>query len=593
MSAHAPPTLASPVTEPTKTAASPLRVSSPLDRAEREADAMADRILAMPEPVAAAASAAGEGSPNGAELHRDVGCGACDQIHRQAEEEEEEEELQLAPAGPGGNRTGGVSRADIRSLGSGTPLPQSTRSFFEPRFGTDLGHVRVHTGQRAEGLAQGVGARAFTHRQQIAFASGQYQPGSSTGQRLLAHELTHTLQNRARPADLSLQRSRALFISTHGRREFLRHAAGFHRQQGGHPNPVDVSSIEEMLEHMVTMSRPIEWVRIVTHATPDGIHLPLLRGGGTTLFQQDMSLQRDFDLERELSTEHRHVRQQGQFVMVEVNYHLAEASWVDPVWRGTQTSIENAELLAAIGLGNSPRELTDMHSFFWWIIDRELANATRTVTDRRGRSRTRHLIPNANHRARLNRNIDRNIAIFRTKVRAGPYARGIPLDEAAIARPENAGPRTAAQMTALENMITVSARRYVGQRIERGLALPNFAVPDGGIEDVQGAIERGTYADNLLRVKYSIANGAELQIRGCNIGQNQPWLDTFRDFFGHGQDSQRSRPHVSAPDITQVYGWRARRRRGPRTFFEFLQPRRGRRILPGTPQYDAHFQHSR
>jgi hypothetical protein len=78
--------------------------------------------------------------------------------------------------------------------GAGQPLDGGTRALMEPRFGRDLGGVRVHTGAQADESARAVGARAYAVRQDMVFASGQYNPGSREGLRLLAHELSHTVQ---------------------------------------------------------------------------------------------------------------------------------------------------------------------------------------------------------------------------------------------------------------------------------------------------------------------------------------------------------------------------------------------------------------
>lgn len=77
---------------------------------------------------------------------------------------------------------------------NGRPLPESSRSFFEPRFGVDFAHVRVHTGQEADSLNRVLNARAFTAGADIFFRSREYNPNSSEGRTLLAHELTHVVQ---------------------------------------------------------------------------------------------------------------------------------------------------------------------------------------------------------------------------------------------------------------------------------------------------------------------------------------------------------------------------------------------------------------
>jgi len=76
----------------------------------------------------------------------------------------------------------------------GKPLDAVTRSLLEPRFGKDLGDVRIHTGSHADASARAVGAHAYTVGQDLVFAEGRYDPHSSAGKRLLAHELSHTLQ---------------------------------------------------------------------------------------------------------------------------------------------------------------------------------------------------------------------------------------------------------------------------------------------------------------------------------------------------------------------------------------------------------------
>lgn len=78
----------------------------------------------------------------------------------------------------------------------GQPLDPATRAFMEPRFGHDFSQVRVHTDGRSADAARAVNARAFTLGQTIVFAAGQYQPDRPAGMNLLAHEMTHTIQQR-------------------------------------------------------------------------------------------------------------------------------------------------------------------------------------------------------------------------------------------------------------------------------------------------------------------------------------------------------------------------------------------------------------
>lgn len=76
----------------------------------------------------------------------------------------------------------------------GQPLDAGTRAFMEPRFGHDFSQVRVHTDARAAESARSVNALAYTVGRDVVFGTGQYAPGTGEGKRLLAHELTHVVQ---------------------------------------------------------------------------------------------------------------------------------------------------------------------------------------------------------------------------------------------------------------------------------------------------------------------------------------------------------------------------------------------------------------
>jgi hypothetical protein len=135
-------------------------VSQPGDAAEREADAMADRALF--NTLSSTADAA-------------VG------MQRRA-----------TSGNRGGTTVNGSTAASW--LAGGRPLDHATRDYFEPRFGADLDHVRVHDCPEAHRAAAGIGAQAFSIGQNIAFADGQYAPGTKSGRGLIAHELAHTIQ---------------------------------------------------------------------------------------------------------------------------------------------------------------------------------------------------------------------------------------------------------------------------------------------------------------------------------------------------------------------------------------------------------------
>src|SRR5205807_587687 len=118
----------------------------------------------------------------------------------------------------------------------GEPLDGGVRSEMESRFGHDFSRVRIHQDSRAAQSARAVDASAYTLGQEIVFNSGQYDPASTEGRRLLAHELAHTVQQR----DLS---TNAMGISQPGEaQEREAHRAGWAAAVGQHPQIASASS---------------------------------------------------------------------------------------------------------------------------------------------------------------------------------------------------------------------------------------------------------------------------------------------------------------------------------------------------------------
>jgi hypothetical protein len=114
-------------------------------------------------------------------------------------QEQEEEELQMKPLhGPeGGAVEQSVEKQIQTARGGGKPLDEGVRGSMEQGFGADFSNVRVHTGGQADALNRSLNAKAFTTGKDIFFGKGQYNPSSSSGQELIAHELTHTVQQGA------------------------------------------------------------------------------------------------------------------------------------------------------------------------------------------------------------------------------------------------------------------------------------------------------------------------------------------------------------------------------------------------------------
>jgi hypothetical protein len=182
-----------------------LTVGQPNDKYEQEADRVADRVMAMPDPKLQRQPEDEEEEEEETLQTKSLADQITPLVQRQEEppDEEEEEELQ-AKEMPGKTPevTPGLESKINSMKGGGQPLDPVTRAFFEPRFGYDLSHVRAHSDSTAANIAKSINARAFTLGNHVALGSGEYQSTSQSGQRLLGHELTHVIQQGKAPRTL-------------------------------------------------------------------------------------------------------------------------------------------------------------------------------------------------------------------------------------------------------------------------------------------------------------------------------------------------------------------------------------------------------
>ncbi len=116
--------------------------------------------------------------------------------------------VQLSGEGGGAVHSQVESRIESQR-GGGAALPEHTQNQMSESFGADFSNVRVHTGGESNELNRSLNARAFTTGNDVFFADNEYNPDSSGGQELLAHELTHVVQQGGAPAKSAAQTKRA------------------------------------------------------------------------------------------------------------------------------------------------------------------------------------------------------------------------------------------------------------------------------------------------------------------------------------------------------------------------------------------------
>ena len=146
------------------------------DRAELEADAIAERVVRN---LGAGAPGSTSSRTSSRTVQRATGAASA------------------AIGAEGGELDSGTACELASARRGGRPLEDSTRSRMEGAFGADFGRIRVHTDARADRLSREISADAFTTGRDVFFRSGGYRPGSADGDRMLAHELAHTVQQGA------------------------------------------------------------------------------------------------------------------------------------------------------------------------------------------------------------------------------------------------------------------------------------------------------------------------------------------------------------------------------------------------------------
>jgi len=193
-----------------------LRVGSANDKYEQEADETADEIMRMPsvdsrQPSVVSHQMTDEGLQTARVVQRQgeddeerLQLKRLDTVQRDHLEDDEETlmtkrlDTVQREGGDGSFETDTAFTSRLNSSkGGGRPLPTDIQADFGSKMGADFSGVRVHTDNQAAQMSHQIQAKAFTHGSDIYMGAGQYNPSSSEGKRLLAHEATHTIQQGA------------------------------------------------------------------------------------------------------------------------------------------------------------------------------------------------------------------------------------------------------------------------------------------------------------------------------------------------------------------------------------------------------------
>ena len=416
--------------------------------------------------------------------------------------------------------------------GGGQPLPQPVRSFFEPRFGRDLGHVRLHTDARAAESARTLQARAYAFGPNIVMARGEYAPATDRGKWLLAHEIAHVVQTRSAPSSPGVEaveqdaEQAATAAVTGGRVHlrqhhdgrrlhrfgepqhvpqftyiagqdpandgFLQQATDYHRTWGLRPRLIH--SLQGVINHLSSGTGTVSRIRIVTHASQQNLFTALFPGGVPGITKDLLRAFAESDqrglasLSGELVRPHLVTRvlnevRGGAYSHVLQPFGLDAAGSTPTGAVATLISRSVALLMFQQGSGGDPAQAPVVTA----ALDAELAELRRQVQ--------------------------------------GPAPGGV----------------TAGQALALQNAIL-------------GVTTITFTTPTLGtdaVTNLQAATTAvtGNFRTRLNRARARLTSSSWIDIRGCQAGVDPDYLHAVSEFFG----TATQRPHVSAPQWFQSF----------------------------------------
>ncbi|MCO8145605.1 DUF4157 domain-containing protein [Rhodovulum tesquicola] len=515
---HAPPQPAQPATA-ARVQAKPM-LGRPGDRFEQEADRIADTLTAdRPTPLTGPLP-------------------VTPLIQRQPDEEEKrkkEDEVQMkSTGGPTATGTAVESAAAAVATG-GRPLSRAERGFFEPRFGRDLSAVRLHEGARAGAAARGIGARAYTLGQNIAFAPGEYTPGSPRGRHLMAHELTHTLQQRtagsaSAAAAIETEAERSVGHLAAGMRPEIRHslaprsivrfgqpqhvpdqtfiadpagdgfltqADSYHRAWG--LNPQAINSIAGIVERLAASTGALSRIRLVTHADRNNLFIRMFEGGTQGVLEPHL---RGF------------AQNQGRGLESYLTTQLLNQSSIDTVVDATRA--EHTALMSTFGLGQSGARPQPVIANFLrrtvehWMFQ-EGAPDSALSPDEQQTVQTQSATMEQSLRIILNQiNLDLLAELERLSV-------------------------------ALRTKATEILRFPNGLGLQDPDLISDLAAANTGAN--------AQFYERLTQVRERFSASSTIDLRGCRVGGNASYMSAVGTFFG----KNGTNPTVTGPDWWQSF----------------------------------------
>lgn len=462
-----------------------------------------------------------------------------------------------------------------KSSQGGSPLPPAIEAGLERQFQQPLGDLRIHAGEEGKRVAKKLSALAVSEGANIYFAPGAHAPGTCKGDRILRHETAHYLQRRPgseqdstrwSAGDLEAEANLAAdtihrftikgnahgaqaltmktYISTVGGNPYLDQAVKFYKLWENE-TAVRINSYQQIVNRLASESNPLPKFRIVSHSNGYNLFLPLLQGAKNYAQLPALGLQ----TQKALTVEFGRLGHLTSDMTGTVHGWLTVPAKGKPLSAKEKKGLNAKErkaliakrrkaltakrktLLGRLGLTNGLAGI--WKELVWWGVDEHFArNVKEDEPDPGGPKKTTNAQRNA---------LKKEVKSARDAVKTAALA---------------ALPSTAKNSN-VDDLITEVQAVFTAQKWSWGnmpagylkQKLNRLKLKD--VTALEKEVKAGSFEKKLAVVKGWVNSSTHIEIRGCNIGSNDTYLNGIREFFG---TKPTKLPSISAPKLYQFFG---------------------------------------
>lgn len=407
------------------------------------------------------------------------------------------------------------------SAGKGERLPQDTRQEMEHKMGADFSNVRIHHGTEASKMSANIQAKAFAYGSDIYFNKGIYSPRSESGRHLLSHELTHVMQQNKGSVQRRIQRAEyGTYISSQGEAPFLNAARNFFTHWG-YPNIKVVSNMNAVVTDLAKSKDKIDKFRIVSHANPGSLEFGLMNEISPEGFSSKEAKLTDTQAFNDIV---------AQFELMD---NATYTSWTTKLLAEPDIKI----LLKNMGITSVPAISSEKGIFLRSLLESVYLNIA-TLTGgsdpikfaNRGLMNSFNTLRITSYTAAVTQGMDKAALDLFNKAKAT-----FPGKAATFLSSGGFGPS-----------FTKDEAKDFGADLKNPSGSGLGPVVTKSIKEGSGS---GPYLKNLQKARTSITKATHLEIRGCNAGATDSFMDSFRSYFGNPGNE----PIVTAPDLFEYF----------------------------------------